>query len=390
MRYLLIRTSAIPGSLCFLLKGQLSFLNQNYEVIGVSSKGKEVHIVSEREGIKIKEIEIKRNIDLIKDLVSLYRLCKFFKRQKPFIVHSITPKAGLLSMIAARMCKTPIRIHTFTGLIFPTKRGIMQKILILTDRILCLCATHIYPEGIGVKNDLLKYNITNKPLKVLANGNVNGIDVLFFNSLLFSDIDKYTLKKKLDINDDDFVFIFVGRLVTDKGINELVKIFNEISTQYQYIKLLLVGLMEEDLDPLLPETVTIINHHKQIISVGWQSDVRPYFSIADILVFPSHREGFPNVVIQAGAMGLPSIVTDINGCNEIIIEDKNGVIIPPKDEEALREAMISLLTDKEKRKRMVAVSRQMIVERYEQKIVWEALLTEYKRLEAEYESKQKK
>jgi glycosyltransferase involved in cell wall biosynthesis len=166
--------------------------------------------------------------------------------------------------------------------------------------------------------------------------------------------------------------------------------FNEISVQYQYIKLLLVGLMEEDLDPLLLETVDIISHHKQIISVGWQSDVRPYFAIADVLVFPSYREGFPNVVLQAGAMGLPAIVTNINGCNEIIIQNKNGVIIPPKDKVSLKEAMISLLTNKEKRERMAASSRQMIVDRYEQKMVWEALLAEYKRLETEYESKQKK
>ena len=170
----------------------------------------------------------------------------------------------------------------------------MQRLLIVMDKILCSCSTHIYPEGEGVKNDLISYNITRKPLKVLANGNVNGVNTSYFNPALFLDEENKSLKNKLDIIEDDFVFIFVGRIVSEKGINELVAAFEKLSTENKKVKLLLVGPLEEKLDPLQEKTTLIIKHNKQIISVGFQNDVRPYFAIANALAFPSYREGFPN------------------------------------------------------------------------------------------------
>lgn len=253
----------------------------------------------------------------------------------------MTPKAGLLSMLAAKMARVPIRLHTFTGLIFPTRTGLMQKLLIRMDQLLCWAATNIYPEGNGVKQDLIDYKITSKPLKVIANGNVNGIDLNHFDSTVITDEKKRVLRESLNIGEDDFVFIFVGRMVGDKGINELVSAFTQMECQKS--KLLLVGSYESELDPLLPEALREIDNNPNIIATGFQSDVRPYFAISDALAFPSYREGFPNVVMQAGAMGLPSIVTDINGCNEIIEEGTNGIIIPPKDVIALKNAMLSPL-----------------------------------------------
>jgi glycosyltransferase involved in cell wall biosynthesis len=371
-----IRTSTIALSLNVLLKGQLSFLKKYYNVIAVAGDDEDLRIVENREGVKTENITIQRQIAPFKDFISLIKLYFYFKKEKPQIVHSITPKAGLLSMAAAYFARVPIRIHTFTGLIFPTRSGVMQRLLIVMDKILCSCATHIYPEGEGVKNDLISYNITRKPLKVLANGNVNGIDTSYFDSNLFSVDDNAKLKKELNIQPNDFVFIFVGRIVGDKGINELVAAFEKLSTQNKRVKLLLVGPLEEELDPLQAKTTTIIKNNKQIIFVGYQMDVRPYFAIANLLAFPSYREGFPNVVMQAGAMGLPSIVTDINGCNEIIEERKNGMIIPVKSVAPLYNAMVVMIKDKQMRLN----ARDMITNRFEQKVVWEALLNEYKRL----------
>ena len=382
----LIRVTTVPLSLNLLLRGQLSFLNQYYNVIAVSSSGEALDIVKNREKIPTKEINIKRNISPLNDLKSLFALYKFFKKEKPLIVHSITPKAGLLSMIAAKLVGVPIRIHTFTGLIFPSKKGILQKILILMDRLLCLCATNIYPEGNGVKSDLIKYKITKKVLRVIANGNINGVDTSHFNPILFNSVQKKNLRNKLGIKDDDFVFVFVGRLVADKGINELIQAFYEISKKLVCIKLLLVGPSEPELDPLKKETLDMIQTDSNIISMGFQSDVRPYFAISNALVFPSYREGFPNVVIQAGAMELPSIVTNINGSNEIIIDGENGVIIPVKNTEALKEKMELFITNKTLLSKLKSNARQMITSRYEQKIVWEALLAEYKLLETQHKS----
>ncbi|WP_337967379.1 glycosyltransferase family 4 protein [uncultured Flavobacterium sp.] len=377
----IIRLSTVPISLNVLLKGQLKFLNEHYNIIAVSGKDVSLDEVASREGVEIFPIEMERKISPIKDFVSLVKLYFYFKKERPLIVHSITPKAGLLSMTAAKFAGVPIRIHTFTGLIFPSKQGLFQKILILMDKLLCLCATNIYPEGQGVKDDLISYKITQKPLKVIGNGNVNGIDKNYFNPELYNLEDITQERKKLGIAENDFVFVFVGRLVKDKGINELINAFSKFQYNYKNAKLLLVGPFEDDLDPLDVETVKTIKESENIISVGFQIDVRPYYAMADALIFPSYREGFPNVVMQAGAMGLPSIVTDINGCNEIIIENENGMIIPVKDSVAIYDAMEKMLTDKEFSNSLRINARLSIISRYEQQLVWDAILSEYKSLE---------
>mgnify|MGYP006163414085 FL=1 len=371
----IIRTATVAMSLNILLKGQLRYLNQFFDVLAVSGYDADLETVKNREGVSIVSVAMKRSIAPFQDLISLYRLYKLFKKERPTIVHSITPKAGLLSMVAAKYANVPVRIHTFTGLVFPAKKGLFQKILILMDKVLCWHATHIIPEGAGVKQDLLDYKITNKPLEVIANGNVNGIDTTFFNSNTISEQQQQSLRNELGIDSSDFVFVFIGRLVTDKGINELVRAF--LSLAIPNCKLLLVGPYETE-DPLQPETLKAIQQNDSILSVGFQQDIRPYLVLSNCLVFPSYREGFPNVVMQAGAMGLPSIVTDINGSNEIIIEGLNGTIVPAKNVTALSNAMIRIKEDETWRNQLQSNARSSIISRYEQELVWEALLIKYK------------
>jgi glycosyltransferase involved in cell wall biosynthesis len=375
MKTKIIRTSTVAMSLNLLLKGQLKFLSKHFDVLAVSGYDADLETVKNREGVPIVSITMKRSIAPFQDLISLYRLYKLFKKEQPTIVHSITPKAGLLSMVAAKYANVPVRIHTFTGLVFPAKKGLFQKLLILMDKVLCWHATHIIPEGAGVKQDLLDNKITNKPIEVIANGNVNGIDTTFFNSNSISEQQQQSLRNELGIDSSDFVFVFIGRLVTDKGINELVRAF--LSLAIPNCKLLLVGPYETE-DPLQPETLKAIQQNDSILSVGFQQDIRPYLVISDCLVFPSYREGFPNVVMQAGAMGLPSIVTNINGSNEIIIDGFNGTIVPSKDVTALLRAMIRMKEDETWRSQLQSNARSSIITRYEQKMVWEALLIKYK------------
>jgi glycosyltransferase involved in cell wall biosynthesis len=377
MKPKLIRTATVASSLDILLKGQLQYLNQFYEVVAISGEDFHLENVRNREGVATINIEMQRQISPIKDLISLIKLYETFKKEKPQIVHSITPKAGLLSMTAGYFAGVPVRIHTFTGLIFPSKSGFMQWLLINLDRVLCRFATHIFPEGNGVKNDLINYKITKKRLEIIANGNVNGIDVEHFNSNHFTVNENQKLKEKLNISKDNFVFIFVGRLVKDKGTNELIQSFVKINAEFINTKLLLVGPFEQEIDPVFPETFDLINNHKNINSVGYQLDVRPFFAVANCLVFASYREGFPNVVMQAGAMNLPSIVTNINGCNEIIINNENGIIVEPKNELELFNAMKFVLNNPDLLQKMKDNSRKMIVERYEQRLVWENILKTY-------------
>lgn len=291
----LIRTATVSISLDILLKGQLAFLKDHYEVVAVSGKDSHLDSVSSREGVRTIPVSFQRQISPFKDFVSLLKLYKVLRKEKPLIVHSITPKAGLLTMIAAYFAGVPIRIHTFTGLVFPYKKGFIHHLLLFLDKVLCRFATHIIPEGEGVKKDLLAFKVTKKPLKVIANGNVNGIDLDFFNPNKVSQVEQEKLKQQLHINSTDFVFVFVGRLVSDKGINELVAAFETFSSKNSNSKLLLVGPLENDLDPLLQKTKDTISNNKAIISVGFQTDVRPFLAISNVFVFPSYREGFPNV-----------------------------------------------------------------------------------------------
>lgn len=374
----ILRVTTVPVSLNTFCRGLLRELQEQdgYEVVAVSSPGDAMREIEEREGVRTVAVPMERHISPLKDLKSLFGLIRVFQKEKPTMVHSMTPKAGLLSMMAAWFCRVPVRVHTFTGLVFPTATGLTQRILILTDRITCACATHIVPEGEGVKNDLINYHITRKQLKVLGHGNVRGID-LDHNNPELPEVQADVAKiRKPGI----FTFVFVGRLVRDKGINELIEAFERLNKEYTNTRLILVGPQEPKLDPLKPETIAKIDSDKNIEAVGLQSNVRPWLAASDAFVFPSYREGFPNVVIEAGAMSLPSIVTDINGSREIIIEGKNGTIIPPRDAVALYQSMKSFLEQPDKRAQMAFNARPFVASRYEQSYVRRCLKEYYKEI----------
>ncbi|RRT93542.1 glycosyltransferase family 1 protein [Empedobacter falsenii] len=353
--------------------------SKGIKVIGVSSSGRDLDEVAETEGIEVYPIEMSRQITIIQDMKSLWNTYRFLKKQKPSIVHTHTPKAGIVGMLGAKLAGVPIRLHTVAGLPLMEATGVKRKILDVVEKLTYANATKVYPNSKGLYDFIVsnKYTTKNK-LKVIGNGSSNGIDTSFFSKTTISIDQQNQLKQKLQIAANDFVFVFVGRLVGDKGINELVEAFSKLQTPNA--KLLLVGPLETALDPLKEETLKEIETNKNIISVGFQKDVRPYFAISNVLVFPSYREGFPNVVMQAGAMELPSIVSDINGSNEIIIEGENGMIIPVKSSEAVLKAMQLLLENKVYYNQLKENARPMIQSRYEQQVVWNALLKEYELL----------
>ena len=373
----LFRISTVPMSLNLLLKGQLNFLNQDFDVTAISGEGADLELVKEREGVKTHPIEMHRHISLKQDLASLWRLYRYFKKEKPDIIHSITPKAGLLSMLAGLLAGVPIRMHTFTGLIFPHREWYMKHTLIMMDKLLCKCATNVYPEGNGVKQDLIKHKITKKPLKVIAHGNINGVDIDYYHPEAISEEAKNQLRDSLQIKKEDFVFVFVGRLVIDKGIRELVKAFDNLSKNHKNIKLILVGPKENAHNPKKRAMFHTINQNQKIITVGFQDDVRPYYAVSNVLMLPSYREGFPNVVLQAGAMGLPSIVSDISGCNEIIEHEVNGLLVPKKNHHELQKAMEKILVTPNFLESLQKNARNRVAESFDKSLVWKELKKEY-------------
>lgn len=470
----LVRITSVPLSMEKLLGSQLSYMNNFYEVTAISSDEQKLKVVADNLGIKHFSVEMTRKVSPIKDIIAIYRMFLFFRKIKPDIVHSHTPKAGLVGMFAALLAGVPVRLHTVAGLPLLETQGKKRILLSNVERLIYIAATKIYPNSKELKRIILQQKFCRaSKLKVLGNGSSNGIDTDYFDPQSITEEEKGLLKIKLGLESSDFVFVFLGRLVKDKGINELVSAFktlvelpgNSIQSRhnsesggakiiplhssvknmsetktsvswyngnsltgldirhrlgkvfyktasgsggismtivneesigqsgnynaalsqppqnldraYPNVKLLLVGPLEQELNPVLGLTLSEINNNPQIIATGYVQDVRPYLAVSNCLLFPSYREGFPNAVLQAGAMNLPSIVTDINGCNEIISHGENGLIIPVKNEKELLVAIRKITDDAEGYQKMKAQSREKVVNRYSQKKVWEALLKEY-------------
>lgn len=358
----LIRLTTVDLSLDKFLRGQLKFINQYYRVIGVASDTGLLQSVGEREGIPVINVPMHREIALKADIKSLFDLYWLFKKERPYIVHANTPKGSLLGMVAAWAARVPHRVYTVTGLRYQGSKGLFRFILKTMERVSCLFATNVIPEGQGVLHTLQTDNITHKPLRVLHYGNINGIDTDFFRPM------------ELDHSNDLFTFVFVGRIVRDKGIHELTACMRRLDC-----RLLLVGSFEDG-DPIDEEDKRFLLSSEKVKYVGWQDDIRPFLAQSDALVFPSYREGFPNVPMQAGSMERASIVTNINGCNEIIKDGLNGRIIEPRNEEALLSTMDWFIHHPAEVKRMGKAARGLVKERFEQKDVWHALLDFYNSL----------
>ena len=334
---------------------------KGYHMVAVTSPGPELDDLRDKDGFRCVGVPMCRHVSLASDLKSLVRLITVFSKERPWVVHSMTPKAGLLCMVAAWLTRVPVRMHTFTGLVWPTATGLKRRVLMMTDRITCACATHVIPEGRGVMDDLRRGGITRKPMRVLGYGNVMGVDMARFSPERFAQCKRSSV----------FTFLFVGRIVRDKGINELVAAFVRLHADHPATRLVLVGNYERSLDPVSDDTQRLIDTSEAIETVGHKEGdelVRAY-AAADCFVMPSYREGFPNTVLEAGAMGLPSIVTDINGSREIVENGENGLVVPPRDAVALHDAMERMLTDAATRQRMARAACPMIASRFDRDFV---------------------
>ena len=405
----LIRVTTADISLNSLLKGQLNFLNQYFEVVGVAKDTGVLKVVSEREGIRVVDAPLERPISLVKDIKGLWFLYRLFRKEKPWCVHANTPKGSLLAMIAAWFAGVPHRVYTVTGLRYQGAHGVLRKILKTMERLSCLFATNVIPEGQGVLQCLKRDNITKKVLRVIHYGNINGKDTEFFSrdstietaSLKLTDKQIYLrnlsekearsiVRSELGFSNNDFIFVFIGRLVNDKGLGELTDAIRKLENENLEIKLLLIGEIDGEDDALAKDKLNYLMQSKNVKYIGVQSDIRPYLMASDVLVFPSYREGFPNVPLEAGALGLPAIVTNINGSNEIVEDGVNGKIIQaPLDNNGMRVNDITnelytmmkwFFHHPEEVKRMGENARPIICERYEQHNVWKALLEYYKQL----------
>jgi glycosyltransferase involved in cell wall biosynthesis len=380
MKPKIIRITTVPISLKILLKDQLKFMNQHFNIIGVSSNGIELHDVEKNEDIQTIAVEMSREITPLKDIISLTKMTLLFLKEKPEIVHTHTPKAGIVGMMAAWIARVPHRLHTVAGLPVMEAIGKKKILLLWIEKLTYACATHVYPNSHGLEEYILKNKLTSRnKQKVIGYGSSNGIDTNYFNKTIDVQMNADNIRGKYNL-EESFVFCFVGRVVKDKGINELIHAFTRLSNEYKSVKLLIVGAFEKDLDPISKKTNDILHTNQNIIHVGFQTDIRPYLGSSDCFVLPTYREGFPNVVLQACSMGLPAIVTNINGCNEIITDKKNGLIVEPKDESALYLAMKAFLQENTLAQKLSLNTRKDIIAKYDRKQFFQFLLEEYNKV----------
>ncbi len=372
----LLRITTEPISLNLLLKGQLKFFKENgYKVYTASADGQEIKDIKEREQVAHFILPYTRIISPFADLRALLLTFKLIKKLNPDIVHTHTPKAGLLGMIAAKLANVPHRLHTVAGMPLMEAKGINRRILQFTEKFTYRMATAVYPNSYNLKKWIESHlRPKNAKIKVIGQGSSNGIDTTFFRRTRLILEQAKDIRKKLKITNSTTVLVFVGRLVRDKGVNELVDVFDTLGEEAH---LILVGDFEDHREPLEETTKQRIFRYENIHHVGFQRDIRAYLCAGDIFVFPSYREGFPNVVLQACSMELPCLVTDINGCNEIVKNEFNGLFVTPKDTVSLERQLLRLIQDGQLRRKLSGQAR-LVALKYDQQEYWNALLAEYR------------
>ena len=377
----LIRITTVPLSLKLLLTDQMKFMKASgWEVIMVSADGKEVNEVVRREGCEHRVIPFTRKITPLKDLYCIWLLIKLFKEEKPDIVHTHTPKAGLLGMIAAAVAGVPVRIHTLAGLPYLVTAKQKRKVLVAMEKLTFKACTELWPNSYSLKDFILAENLVDaSKIRVIEEGSSNGVDVEAFDRDELKENHLVAAMMRVAPAENDFIILAVGRLVKDKGIEDLVDAFLK-SKIINKSKLVLLGSFEQDLNPLSIEVIRKINDHPRIVHIEWSNHVSHYMAISDVLVHASHREGFPNVLLEAGAISCPIVCSDIPGNTDLVTHQKTGLVFPVKDRQALKEALEFAFVKKE---RMYGFADQLykeVVLKYNRPRLHRAILENYQRL----------
>jgi glycosyltransferase involved in cell wall biosynthesis len=374
----LIRITTVPISLKLLLAGQMKFMReQGWDVLMVSADGRELPQVIKAEGVRHEVIPFTRKITPFQDLKCLWQLYQLIKKEQPDIVHTHTPKAGLLGMIAAKFAGVKVRIHTLAGIPYMAAEGGKKSLLEKMEKLTYSYATHVWPNSNGLKGFVLENNLCpSGKLTVIGKGSSNGVDLDKFNRGVLKENHLVAATMRILPGEDDFIILSVGRLVKDKGIQELVNAFLS-SKIVGKSKLVLLGSFEQDLNPLDPETIKIITDHPRIVQIDWSDHVAHYLALADVLVHPSHREGFPNVLLEAGAMELPVICSDIIGNTDVITQQKTGLIFPVKNVEVLKEAMEFAYVKRDKMAELANNLFMEVCENYERTKLQNEIFAQY-------------
>jgi glycosyltransferase involved in cell wall biosynthesis len=380
------RIATVPFFLLHHLGAQIRATTAaGHKVLLVASPGPEWQALGGMSGVRVVQLSIARAMSPLSDLRSLAALWQLLRRERIEILHSTTPKAGLLAAIAGRLAGVPVRLHSFTGQAWAELGGWRRQVAKAADRLIVYLNTRCYADSESQRAFMEAQGIAPRgTVVVAAAGSLAGVDLTVFDPVR-GIAEGRRVRGELGIQDADKVVMFVGRVTRDKGVAELIAAFCALHERMKGVHLVLVGPQEPERDPLPASTREAIDRHPAIHAVGYRAHPEHFLAASDLLCLPSYREGFGNVVIEAAAMGKPAVGTLIPGLVDAVVDGVTGLLVAPKDPAALATAIETLLLDDERRRAMGVAARDRALRQFDAKAVSAWLLEEYSRLRTDAE-----
>jgi len=375
---ILFHVTTVPQTLNFF-RGQIAFIKERgFEIHAVSSPGVMLQEAEARESIPVYPVAMPRRISLIADLKALYQLYRLFRRYHPDIVHAHTPKGGLLGVLAARLARVPIVIYTMRGLPYITATGLKQKILISTETLACRLADRVLAVSFSLRQRAVAMKFCpGEKIRVLGCGSSNGVEAKSrFNPERINPDARRTIRNLYEIPLDALVIGYVGRIVRDKGMVELGEAWQRLRTAFPDLYLMLIGPLEPQ-DPIPQILLKQWQDDPRVVFTGRIKDMVPYYAAINVLVLPTYREGFPNTPLEAAAMELPVVATQVDGCVDAVVDGVTGLLVPPGDRAALAQAIAQLLLNPEQRQQMGNMGRQRVLRDFRPEVIWQGLYETY-------------
>lgn len=375
------RISTIPFFVFTQLKSQLEHLAASEaEVTIVTSNEDPLDCLEHIKGCRFKPIFIAREISLFADIKALIKLWRLFRKERFHIVHSTTPKAGLLCALAAKGAGVPVCIHTFTGQTWVTMTGFKKKVVQWSDKLIAKLNPVSYTDSFSQRDFLISNNIVPaSKIKVIGSGSLAGVDVDRFSLNRFTDADKAQLKASLNIDPKTKILLFVGRVTREKGVFELVEALKQVIRKGHNIMLIVIGPFEQNNEQEIRDCAQGLGN-ESIRFLGFQTNPELYMAITDLLCLPSYREGFGTVVIEAAAMEVPVVGTNIYGLSDAIINEVTGILVEPKNSVQLADAIEQIVADEPLRERLGTQARERAMSKFDSSHYNELLIQEYKQL----------
>lgn len=378
---ILAHITTVPLTLGFI-RGQVDYMQrQGFEIHAVSSPSEELVAFGSSQQIEAHAVEMPRKVSPLHDLSAVRQLIRVLRTLRPIIVHAHTPKGGLLGMISAWLARVPVRIYHIRGMPYMTATGRRRILLKTTERISCKLAHKVFCVSHSIRDVAIRDGICPaEKIVVFGGGSGNGVDSSGrFKPAQFSRAERNAMRQRFGIQDNALVIGFVGRIVRDKGVEDLSAAWSSIRQSYPFARLVFVGPLEPQ-DAISKDTLATLMGDKRVLFTGSVADTSTMYPVFDLVVLPTYREGFPNVPLEAAAMELAVVATDIPGCIDAIRDGVTGTLVPPRDAKALRIAIERYLDDPELRERHGRAGRERVLREFRQEDIWKAIYQEYTRL----------